>query len=67
MSATPFDSALMGKLFGDAEIGKLFSDSAAIRAMLLVEGTLAKAQELAEEIEHDGEDIEVEASGARWG
>ena len=44
MSATPFDSALMGKLFGDAEIGKLFSDSAAIRAMLLVEGTLAKAQ-----------------------
>lgn len=35
----------MGKtLFGDADVSVLFSDSAEVRAMLLVEGALAKAQ-----------------------
>ncbi|MEM9796029.1 MAG: lyase family protein [Pseudomonadota bacterium] len=39
-----FDSALTGHLFADGEIARLFSDSAVIRAMLIVEGALAKAQ-----------------------
>lgn len=44
MSASPLDSALYGDLFGDAEIARLFTDTAEIRAMLLVEGALARAQ-----------------------
>ncbi|MEK6217234.1 MAG: lyase family protein [Boseongicola sp.] len=44
MPATPLDSALYRSLFGDIEVGKLFTDSAEIRAMMLVEGALAKAQ-----------------------
>lgn len=44
MPASPLDSALYRDLLGDAEVGALFSDSAEIRAMLLVEGALARAQ-----------------------
>ena len=44
MATTPFDSGLYRDLFHDAEIGSLFSDSAEVRAMMLVEGALAKAQ-----------------------
>ena len=44
MSANPATSLLYGSLFGDAEIARLFSDSVDIRALLLVEGTLAKVQ-----------------------
>lgn len=44
MPAAPADSALYGHLFGDDEVARLFSDSAEIRAMLLVEGALARAQ-----------------------
>lgn len=44
MSVSPFDSALYRDLFGDAEIARLFSDTAEIRAMMLVFGALAKAQ-----------------------
>jgi 3-carboxy-cis,cis-muconate cycloisomerase len=44
MSVTPFDSALFRGLFGDDEIARLFSDTAEIRAMMLVMGTLAKVQ-----------------------
>lgn len=44
MSVTPFDSALYRQLFGDDEIARLFSDTAEIRAMMLVMGTLAKLQ-----------------------
>ena len=44
MPATPFDSVLYGKLFGDPDIAKLFTDSAELRAMLVVEGALANAQ-----------------------
>ncbi len=44
MAFSPFDSAIYRKLYGDDEIAKLFSDSAEVRAMLLVEGMLAKAQ-----------------------
>ena len=44
MPATPLDSALYRDLFGDAEVGQLFTDTAEIRAMMLVEGALAKVQ-----------------------
>ncbi len=44
MPASAFDSAIYKGLFGDPEIATLFSDSAEVRAMLLVEGALAKVQ-----------------------
>ncbi len=44
MAASVFDSPLFTQLFPVGEAGRLFSDSAAIRAMLLVEGALAKVQ-----------------------
>jgi len=44
MPATPFDSALYSGLFTHTETAQLFSDSAEIRAMLIVEGALAHAQ-----------------------
>ncbi|MFK7762136.1 MAG: lyase family protein [Roseobacter sp.] len=44
MAASVFDSPLYARLFPTSETGRLFSDSAAIRAMLLVEGTLARVQ-----------------------
>jgi 3-carboxy-cis,cis-muconate cycloisomerase len=42
MSVSPFDSALYRELFGDAEVARLFSDTAEVRAMMLVLGALAK-------------------------
>ncbi len=44
MAASVFDSPLYAHLFPTGEAGRLFSDTAAIRAMLLVEGALAQAQ-----------------------
>jgi 3-carboxy-cis,cis-muconate cycloisomerase len=44
MTASVFDSPLFARLFDSGEAGRLFSDTAAIRAMLLVEGALAKVQ-----------------------
>jgi 3-carboxy-cis,cis-muconate cycloisomerase len=44
VSVSPFDGALYRDLFGDAEIARLFSDTAEVRAMMLVLGALAKAQ-----------------------
>lgn len=44
MAVTPFDSAMFRGLFGDDTVAKLFTDSAEVRAMLLVEGALAEAQ-----------------------
>ena len=44
MPATPLDSALYRGLLGDTRVGQLFTDGAEIRAMLLVEGALARAQ-----------------------
>ena len=44
MAASLFDSPLYAQLFATGDAGRLFSDSAAIRAMLLVEGALAKVQ-----------------------
>lgn len=44
MPAAPADSALYRGLFGDEETAAFFTDSAEIRAMLLVEGALARVQ-----------------------
>ena len=44
MAASVFDSPLFARLFDTGDAGRLFSDTAAIRAMLLVEGALAKVQ-----------------------
>jgi 3-carboxy-cis,cis-muconate cycloisomerase len=44
MPASPADSAIYGGLFGDVETARLFTDSAELRAMLLVEGALARVQ-----------------------
>ncbi len=44
MPASPADSAMYSGLLGDAETARLFSDSAEVRAMLLVEGALARVQ-----------------------
>ncbi|NNE78988.1 MAG: hypothetical protein HKN18_01840 [Silicimonas sp.] len=44
MPASPTDSLIYGKLFGDAAVGQLFTDTAEVRAMMLVEGALAQVQ-----------------------
>lgn len=44
MPAAPADSAIYRPLFAEDETAALFTDSAEIRAMLLVEGALAKVQ-----------------------
>ena len=44
MPASPLDSAIYRDLLGDAEVARLFSDTAEVRAMLLVEGALAEVQ-----------------------
>ncbi|WGV15017.1 class-II fumarase/aspartase family protein [Fuscovulum ytuae] len=44
MPAATADSAIYRDLFGDAETASLFTDSSEVRAMLLVEGALARVQ-----------------------
>jgi len=44
MAASVFDSPLHARLFPTGEVGRLFADSASLRAMLLVEGALARTQ-----------------------
>lgn len=44
MSISPFDSRITARLFGEPDIGRLFSDTAELRAMMLVLGALAKVQ-----------------------
>ena len=44
MPASPMNSQIYAGLFGDLETERLFSDSAEVRAMLLVEGELARVQ-----------------------
>lgn len=44
MAASVFDSPLYARLFPSGEVGRLFTDTAELRAMLLVEGALARAQ-----------------------
>lgn len=44
MAASVFDSIALSALFPTGEAGRLFSDATEIRAMLLVEGALARVQ-----------------------
>ena len=44
MPASLADSAIYRGLFGDEDTARLFSDTAELRAMLLVEGALARVQ-----------------------
>ena len=44
MPVSPFQSKMLGALFGDAEVAALFSDEAEIAAMILVERGLARAE-----------------------
>ena len=44
VAVSPFDSALLGPLFGDAEAEEIFSDAAEVAAMVRVERALARAQ-----------------------
>ncbi len=44
MAGSVHDSALYSKLFPAGEVSRLFTDGAEVRAMLLVQGTLAKVQ-----------------------
>lgn len=44
MAASVFDSPLYAQLFPSGDAGRLFTDSAEVRAMVLAEGALAKAQ-----------------------
>ncbi len=44
MAASLFDSALYARLLPSGDAGRLFSDSAEVRAMMLVEGALARVQ-----------------------
>ena len=70
MPAAPADSALYGALFGDPETARLFSDSAEIRAMLLVEGALARVQgalglipqEAAAFIDRSAQEVQIDPS-----
>lgn len=44
MTASPFDSLMLREHLSDPQAARLFSDAAEVRAMLLAEGALAKAQ-----------------------
>jgi 3-carboxy-cis,cis-muconate cycloisomerase len=44
MAVSPFDGALWSGFWGDPEVGPFFTDAAEIRAMLAVEGALARVQ-----------------------
>jgi 3-carboxy-cis,cis-muconate cycloisomerase len=44
VAVSPFDSALLGPLIGDEAIAPLFSDAAAVAAMVRVERALARAE-----------------------
>ncbi len=44
MAASVFESPMFAKLFPTGDAGRLFTDAADVRAMMLVEGTLAKVQ-----------------------
>lgn len=44
VATSPFDSSIYGVLLHDDVVGELFSDDAVVRAMMRVEGALAKVQ-----------------------
>src|SRR5688572_2917777 len=64
MTVSPFDSALFAPLLSDAEIAILFSDHAALRTMLRVEGALAEAEARCGVIPAASASAIVAASGA---
>lgn len=53
MAGSVFDSQIYGDLFTSGDVGRLFTDTAEARAMLLVEGALARAQGAAGVIPED--------------
>jgi 3-carboxy-cis,cis-muconate cycloisomerase len=44
MTVSPFDSRMLGPLFGDPELSRCLSDTEAVAAMIAVERALARAQ-----------------------
>jgi 3-carboxy-cis,cis-muconate cycloisomerase len=64
MAGSPFDSTLYRDLFGDPDVTTLFSDRAEIRALLLVEATLATAQASEGIIPSDAADAIAKAARA---
>ncbi|MXY16707.1 MAG: adenylosuccinate lyase family protein, partial [Acidobacteria bacterium] len=44
VATSPFDSSIYRELLRDADVGELFTDGAVVRAMMRVEGALAKVQ-----------------------
>lgn len=75
MPAAPADSALYRGLFADPETAALFSDSAEVRAMLLVEGALARVQgalglipaEAAAFIDRASREVQIDPAGLAAG
>ncbi|ARO15284.1 adenylosuccinate lyase [Ketogulonicigenium robustum] len=71
MPASIADSAMFRGLFGDDQLAALFTDSAEVRAMLLVEGELAAAQgalgiippEAAEFIARSAREVQIDPAG----
>lgn len=71
MAISIFESAIYRNQFRDADMAALFSDSAQVRAMMLVEGVLAKTQAEAGVIPQDsgffihraGMEIQIDPSG----
>ncbi|MEJ6397067.1 hypothetical protein [Yoonia sp. 208BN28-4] len=71
MPATPFDSPIWRSVFHDADIAPLFTDTAVLRAELLVMGTLALTQAKsgtvpeisAQAIQRAGMEIQVDPAG----
>lgn len=53
---TPYDSRILGPLFGDAELARLFDDAATVRAMAAVEAALARAESEAGIVPRDAAD-----------
>ena len=71
MSASVYESNVLAGLFDAGDVGRLFTDNAEVRAMLLVEGALARAQgalavipELSAEFIHrSAMEVQVDPSG----
>lgn len=71
MPAAPADSQLYRDLFGDPDTARLFTDSAELRAMLLVEGALARVQgqlglippDAAAAIDRASQEVQIDPAG----
>lgn len=68
MPAAPADSQIYRDLFGDSDTARLFTDTAEVRAMLLVEGALARVQgdlgliplEAADAIDRASQEVQID-------